>query len=150
MRGLGCKRKQRILRNIMKQEAPHMIFIQETKCSIQKIKEIYSKWLNKYEFIEVKVDNTAGGILTLWNPHKIGIIDAEASRNYLSVVIQPVGDSVTYLVTNVYGLKILDDKIKFLDSLVELRAKHVGVPWIMGGDLDMIKSLLEKKGEQEL
>ena len=87
----------------MKQEALDMIFIQETKCSIQKIKEIYSKWLNQFDFLEVKAENTAGGILTVWNPQNIGIIYAEASRNYLSVVIQPVGYRETYLVMNVYG-----------------------------------------------
>lgn len=47
--------------------------------------------------------------MTLWNPLKIGIIDAEASRNYLSVVIQPVGDRETYLVMNVYGPHRMDD-----------------------------------------
>ena len=60
----------------MKQAAPDVIFIQETKCSIQKIKEIHSKWLNRFEFLEVKAENTVGGILTLWNPQKIDIIDA--------------------------------------------------------------------------
>lgn len=69
-----------------------MIFIQETKCSVEKIREIHNKWLNKYEYLEVKVDKIAGGILTLWNPKKLGILDIEASRNYLSVVIQPLGD----------------------------------------------------------
>jgi len=105
----------------MKQVALDVIFIQETKCSIQKIKEIHNKWLNKFEFLEVKAENTEGGILTLWNPHKIGIIDAEASRNYLLVVIQPMGDKEIYLVTNVYELQRLDGKLKLLDSLQDLR-----------------------------
>ena len=62
------------------------------------------------------------------------------------MVIQHVGDKDTYVVTNVYGPQRLDDKLWFLDSLVELRDRHAGVPWIMGGDFNMIKSLLEKKG----
>lgn len=49
----------------MKQEAPDMIFIEETRCYIQKIKEIHSKWLNKSEFLEVKVDKTVEGTVTL-------------------------------------------------------------------------------------
>lgn len=53
-RGLGNKRKQRLISNRMKQEAPDMNFIQETKCFIQKIKEIHSKWPNCFEFLEVK------------------------------------------------------------------------------------------------
>lgn len=67
--------------------SPRYNFVQETKCSIQKLRQIHSKWLIRFEFLEVKAKNTVGGILTLWNPQKIGIIDAEASRNYLLVVI---------------------------------------------------------------
>lgn len=57
-----------------------------------------------------------------------------------------MGDRETYLITNVYGPQIPDDKLRLLDSLVERRDRHAGVPWIMGGDFNMIKSLLEKKG----
>lgn len=146
IRGLGSKRKQRLLSNRMKQEAPDIIFMKGTKCSIQKIKEIHSKWLSRFEFLEVKAENTAGGILTLWNPLNIGIIDAEASRNYLSLVLQPVGDREIYLVTNVYGPQKMDDKSRLLDSLMHLRERYDGIPWILGGDFNMIKSLSEKRG----
>jgi len=66
----------------MKQETLNIMFIQETKFSIQKVRKIHSKWLSSYEFLEVKAENTAGGILTLWNSHKVGILEAKASRNY--------------------------------------------------------------------
>jgi len=98
------------------------------KCSIQNLRQIHSKWLNRFEFLEVKVENTRGGILTLWNPQKIGIVDAKASRNYLSMVIQPIGDRDTYLVTNVYGPQRMGDKLRFLYSLVDLKDRHVGIP----------------------
>eukprot|EP00253_Pinus_taeda_P027310 PITA_27310 len=146
IRGLGSKRKQRMLSNIMKQVESDIIFIQETKCSIQKLRQIHSKWLDRFEYLEVKAENTAGGILILWNPQKMGIIDVEASRNYLLVVIRPIGDRENYLVTNVYGPQKSEDKLKFLDSLGELRNRHAGVPWIMGGDFNMIKSLSKKRG----
>jgi len=130
----------------MKQEMSDMIFIQETKCSIQKIRLIHSKWLIRYEFLEVKVEKTTWGILTLWNPQRISIMDAEASRNYVSMVIQPVGVSETILVTNVYGPKKLEDKLILLEALSDLRSRQNGMPWILGRDFNMIKSLLEKKG----
>ena len=91
---------------------------------MQKIKEIHSKWFNRFEFLEVKSENTAGGILTLWNPQKIELIDAEASRDYLFVVIQPVGDKDTYLVTHVYVPQRMDDKLRLLNSLENLRDRH--------------------------
>jgi len=73
------------------------------------------------------------------------MIDAEASRNYLSVIIQPVGVLDTFLVTNVYGPQIIDEKLRFLDSLVDLTRIHVEIPWVIGGDFNMIKSLSKKK-----
>lgn len=102
---------------------PNMIFIEETKCSIQKIRLIHSKWLIRYVFLEVKVENTVGGILTLWNPQRLSILDVDASRNYLSVVIQPDGVSETFLVKNVYGPQKLEDKFKLLEALSDLRSR---------------------------
>ena len=52
----------------MKVDKLDKIFIEETKCSIDKIREIHSKWPTKYEYLEVKADKTAGSILTIWNP----------------------------------------------------------------------------------
>lgn len=74
-----------------------------------------------------------------------GIIDVEASRDYLSVVIQVVGVKETYLLTNVYGPQRMDEKLRFLNSLEDLRDRHAGSPWILGGDFNMIKSLSKKK-----
>eukprot|EP00253_Pinus_taeda_P007625 PITA_07625 len=146
MRGLGSKRRQRMLSYKMKQEMPDMIFIQETKCSIHKLKLIHGKWLNKFQFLEVNTENTARGILTLWNPQKVSIIDAEASRNYLSVVIQPVGVSETFLVTNVYDPQRIDDKLKLLESLIDLRNRQAGIPCIMGELSNSLFTWNEKRG----
>jgi len=79
----------------MKQATPDVISIQETKCSIQKIRYIHSRWLNRFEFLEVKAENIVGGILTPWNPQKNELIDAKASRDYLFVVMEPVGEMET-------------------------------------------------------
>jgi len=59
-----------------------------------------------------------------------------------------MGDRDTYLVTNVYSPQRMDDKLRFLDSLGELKDRHVDIPasWGVGGDFDLIRSLLEKKG----
>ena len=39
-----------------------MIFIQETKCSWDKIREIHNKWIIKYEYLEVEEKNSVGGL----------------------------------------------------------------------------------------
>lgn len=65
IRGLGSKRKRRNLSNRIKEEKLDMVFIQETKYLIDKIREIHRKWLINYEYLEFKSDNTTRGILTL-------------------------------------------------------------------------------------
>ena len=111
IRGLGSKRKQRNLGSRIREEKPDIVFIQETKCYVEKIREKHSKWLNRYEYLEVKANKSAGGILTLWDPQKFGVIDAEASRHHLSLIFQPVGDRQCYMITNVYDLHPMEDKL---------------------------------------
>ena len=62
------------------------------------------------------------------------------------MVIQPMGDKEIYMVANVYGPQRMDGKLMFLDSLQKLRERHAKIPWILGGDFNMIKSMSEKKG----
>lgn len=83
-------------------------------------------------------------------PQKVSIVDAEASRNYPSVIINPMGISDTFLVMNVYGPQRIDEKLKFLDFLVDLRTRNNEITWIMGGDFNMIKYFSEKKGGTRL
>jgi len=148
--GLGNKRKQRMLSNIMKIATPDIIFIPETKCSIQKLKQIHSRWMDRFEFLEVKVENTVGRILTLWHPQKISILDVDASRNYLSIILQLVGAVDTFLFTNVYRPQRIYEKLRLLNSLAKLRSRHEEIPWVLGVDFNMIKSLSEKKGGTRL
>ena len=76
-------------------------------------------------------------------------MDVEATINYLSVFIQPVGVLKTFLVTNVYGPQKLDVKLKLLEALINLRNWQARIPWIFGADFNMIKSLSEKKEVRE-
>lgn len=48
-----------------------------------------------------------------------------------------------------YGPQRIEEKLRLTNSLANLRNRHAGIPWIMGGDFNMIKPLSEKKGEPE-
>eukprot|EP00253_Pinus_taeda_P004484 PITA_04484 len=101
IRRIGNRRKQRNLSNIMKEEKPDMVFIQETKCSMDKIREIHTKWLINYEYLEVKANNLVGGILTLWDPQKFGIFRWRFQNDKISLrekggIIQLGRDSMAF------------------------------------------------------
>ena len=65
------------------------------------------------------------------------------------MVIQPLGDKEVYLITNVYGPRKPEDKLRLLTSLEDLRDKHSSILWILGGDFNMIRSVSEKKVEPD-
>lgn len=113
---------------------------------MEKIHKKHSKWLNIYEYLEVKANKSVGGILTLWDPHKFGVIDAEASRHHLSLIFQLVGNRKCYMITNVYGPQPMEDKIRLLTTLEDMKKRYPALPWILGGDFNMTKSLTEKRG----
>jgi len=50
----------------------------------------------------------------------------------------------------VYGPQRIEEKLKLTDSLRCLRERQAGIPWILGGDFNMIKSLSEKMGIQSI
>lgn len=70
IREIGTRRKQRNLSNKMKEEKPDMVFIEETKCSMEKIRDIHNKWLFKYE-LEIMTDHSAEGGFSLCGTPKI-------------------------------------------------------------------------------
>ena len=57
-----------------------MIYLQEIKCSSQKMKPVCRKIGRRMEFIEVEGNDNEGGLATLWNPQSLQLISAEAKR----------------------------------------------------------------------
>ena len=70
----------------------------------------------------------------------------EAARSFIATEVQITGNSDTYLCINVYSPQRLEDKFSFLNSLMNLKLRYPTSKIIMGGDFNMITSLLEKKG----
>eukprot|EP00253_Pinus_taeda_P022907 PITA_22907 len=70
----------------------------------------------------------------------------KASRRHLSLIIQPVGDRQCYMITKVYGPQSMEDKLQLVTTLEDLKKRYPSLPWILGGDFNMTKSLTEKKG----
>ena len=67
-RGLNNHRKQRLLRKKVKNENPDMIFLQETKCSSQKMKGINKNLGKRMDYTEVEGNGMEGGLATFGIP----------------------------------------------------------------------------------
>lgn len=145
-RGLNSQAKQRLLKRKFQKEKPDIMFIQETKCDINHMENISKRLGKPIEFIEVASQGWEGGIATLWDTRVVGIFSMEATRSFVATEVQMIGNSETYLCINVCGPQRLEDKFSFLSSLMSLKLRHPTSKIIMGGDFNMITSLLEKKG----
>lgn len=145
-RGMNSHSKQRLLKRQMEKNHPDMLFLQETKCNKILTEKLRLKLGRNFEVLEIESKGREGGLATFWDTRKYQLVAAEASKNYLAMEMLIIGNSFSFLCINIYGPQRLDDKLVFLDSLKNLIARHPQANLILGGDFNMITSLMEKKG----
>eukprot|EP00253_Pinus_taeda_P011270 PITA_11270 len=123
-----------------------MLFLQETKCNKDLTEKLRVKLGRNFEVLEIESKGREGGLATFWDTRRYQVVAAEASKNYLAMEMQPTGNSSSFLCINIYSPQRLEDKLVFLESLNKLMDRHPNANFILGGDFNMITSLLEKKG----
>eukprot|EP00253_Pinus_taeda_P033709 PITA_33709 len=150
VRGLNSQIKQRLLKRKVEKEKLDIIFVQETKCASNTIKNTSKKLGRQMEYLENASHGWEWGLVTLWNPHVIKILFFEATRHFISLEVQVIGNSETYLCTNIYGPQKLEEKFTFLRTLLNLKLRYPNAKAIIGGGFNMINTLLEKGGVRKL
>lgn len=145
-RGMNSQNKQRLLKRQMEKYKPNMLFLQETKCNKVLIEKLRIKLGRNFEVLEIESKGREGGLATFWDTKRYQLVAAEESKNYLALEMLLTGNSSSFLCSNIYSPQRLDDKLDFLDSLKQLMERHPKENCILGGDFNMITSLMEKKG----
>jgi exonuclease III len=82
----------------------------------------------------------------IWDPNILHIEGFFSSQHTLSGGFRILGTTHEGVVTNVYGPKSLDKKLSFLNHLSWLNSRIPYQNWIIGGYLNILTSLTEKKG----
>eukprot|EP00253_Pinus_taeda_P015714 PITA_15714 len=82
----------------------------------------------------------------MWDSREIQMLSVEANKHFMAVEFQPIGNSGSFLCVNIYNPQKLEDKITFLETLSKIIRRHPRSKCILGGDFNMITTLLEKKG----
>eukprot|EP00253_Pinus_taeda_P015369 PITA_15369 len=123
-----------------------MLFLQETKCKKGLIEKLRVKLGKYFEVLEIESKGPEGGLATFWDTRRYQVVTAEANKNYLAMEVQPIGNSSSFLCINMCSPQKLEDKLVFLESLNKFMERHPNANFILGGDFNMITSLLEKKG----
>lgn len=91
-------------------------------------------------------NHSAGGILIGWK-HSYKLVNSWGTRHTCSALLQQINTGALFLVSNVYGPSTDDLKPAFIDELRCL-ATLVHWPWIIGGDFNLVRWLIDRSGNQ--
>lgn len=135
-----------MLKNLILQEQPQIIFMQETKCSTSTLEPILSRVWTGCQTAIVDAIGASGGLAIAWNSHHISLTNIHASRYFIQAMFHLISTNIHSHLTNVYFPHESTQKIKQLETLQILNAPRAYPLWITGGDFNMITQLEEKMG----
>ena len=136
----GCKSplKIRILKRKIEVEKPWIILLQETKCSGEELAKVARKAWPRCKRMAINANGSAGGLGILWDPQLVSLQNFRCTHFSISGFFQIVGAHQRGFLSNVYGLSQSSHKTEFIASLHALKEESGGLPWVLGGDFNII------------
>ena len=108
-RGMGSSLKLKAIKDLLNQEQPDILLIQETKITEQELQSSLKK-SNIYEGTAVSAAGASGGLGTLWDKKKWKLKDYMQSRWWIRTDIQNIASTEEYTIYNVYAPPSLQRK----------------------------------------
>ena len=78
-----------------------IVFLQETKCSVNQLQEIRKKIQKGSEGMGIDARGFARGLGMLWDPNKVFLSSFMGNHQFISAKIRVIGFSVSGMITNV-------------------------------------------------
>jgi hypothetical protein len=104
--------------------------IQETMCSCDKAREIFSPWLRNWSFNTIDASSLSGGLLTRWSPNFQALSSSVVCSTIL-VNLKHKNSDLAFLVVNIYGP--YSDRTSFWEELVSAGVFHDPLLVVGGG-----------------
>jgi exonuclease III len=146
VRGLNDPKKRVVLKNWLRTWKVDVICLQETKLDKVDGRLIHSIWGNRFAGWEVlNADNTAGGVLLLWDKRVVERIDSIVGRFSVSCQWKSLVDGFEWVGTGVYGPNRDDSRSELWAELSEIRHQW-SQPWCIFGDFNVVRFPSERRG----
>ena len=105
VRGLNIPSKHRMLKNMIQQYKPSIVYLQETKCNSKALEHIVAKvWANFCSII-VDASGASGGLAIIWDPQVLSLHEFHASHYFIQTTFHLIGTNIHGHLTNVYLLQ---------------------------------------------
>eukprot|EP00253_Pinus_taeda_P019122 PITA_19122 len=146
IRGLNCPRKGKLLKNLIMEEKPKILFLQETKCNSTILEKIAAKAWPGGLVTAVDAQGASGGLAILWDAGKIQLVNIHVNKNFIQAVFHFLGTNIYGHITNVYFPQETQQKAAILEAISQLNIDRTYPLWVTRGDFNMIASTEEKLG----
>lgn len=108
-RGLGSSLKENTVRDIINQEQPDLLLIQETKISEHDFQNHIKRYKN-FTSTAIGAAGASGGIGTLWNKNKWDPINLNSCNWWVRTNLKNKISKEVYTIYNIYALNHYRDK----------------------------------------
>ncbi|KAK9984687.1 hypothetical protein SO802_034212 [Lithocarpus litseifolius] len=145
-RGLGDSRAVLMLTKMVRDEAPLLVFLAETKVDISFMKKVQAK-LEYTQGVIVPSDGRSGGLAMMWKEGSHVEVH-KYSHSHIDVIIFDHETNLQWRATGFYGH--LDSQQRHISrKLLERLNTQLSLPWTVFGDFNKITYLDEKCGGVE-
>lgn len=113
---------------------------------ISVITQVFLPSFFQRQVVVVHADGSKGGLLIGWK-WSYKLLNSWATKHSCLALLQQESTGGVFLVTNVYGPSSDDQKQNFIQELKGL-APLVNHPWILGGDFNLVRWLIDRSGDR--
>jgi exonuclease III len=145
-RGMGSKRKEEPLKDIIKASKANILLLQETKMSQQdSLKTSLNVWRGSQGIAE-KARGASGGLYTMWNASKIDLISSNTCMHWIHTKLLHKDSGYQVSIFNIYVPQHLGEKKQCWESLQNYLQQNELDDIILGGALNVTLAQEEKRG----
>ena len=100
-------------------------------------------------FFYLPASGTRAGILIAWDASVVSLSHPHYTNNTLMALVKPLGgvDGGEWWFTSVYGLQADNEKLEFMQELVDVRELLAG-PWLLAGDFNLLVNPEDKSNDR--
>ncbi|XP_026384963.1 uncharacterized protein LOC113280568 [Papaver somniferum] len=141
----SLKRRSRI-KTWVSLNKPDILILQETLlpcCTDSIVKQIWGS--DSMEWRALDSMGRSGGILIIWNPNKVSIVDFIIGTFSINIHFVNNSDNFHWLLSGVYGPRDTNERKRLWKELTIMKAIWC-LPWVVAGDFNTVLFMAERKG----
>ena len=146
VRGLNSIPRQKAVRRLIESQSPDMVFIQETKLSLDGLAKCAAYIWPHGSWQGVGALNGSGGVACFWDPRKVFPLWWLSSRSSISLIATSFENGERCFLSNIYAPTDFAGKVQLWAHIRFIRSLDPFLPWIMAGDFNAVINLEEKRG----